>query len=131
MSISQTTFPSLSLIALIGWIMAYGPSSGGSDGYIDPRFKRVIWYLIASTKGGINRAKIIELISLHPANANQIALQLKIDYKTVLHHLRVLSENGLVITDKKDSYGATYFLTPLMEKNIATFKEIMDRIGKK
>jgi hypothetical protein len=37
----------------------------------------------------------------------------------------------LVITDNKNSYGATYFLTPLMEKNYASFKEIMVRIGKK
>lgn len=98
---------------------------------MDPRFKRILWYLIGSTKGGVNRAKIIDLINNHPANANQIASELTLDYKTVIHHLRVLSENGLVITDNKDSYGATYFLTPLMEKNYPSFKEIMVRIGKK
>ncbi len=104
------------------------PSSGG---YLDPRFKRVIWYMIGSTRGGANRAKIIDLINLHPANANQIASELTLDYKTVIHHLRVLSDNGLVITDNKESYGATYFLTPLMEKNYASFREILARIGKK
>lgn len=104
---------------------------GGSNGYIDPRFKRVLWYLIGSTKGGVNRAKIIDLINSHPANANQISSELKLDYKTVIHHLRVLSENGLIITDNKDSYGATYFLTPLMEKNYTSFREILVRIGKK
>ncbi len=108
---------------------AAGP--GGSNGYIDPRFKRVLWYLIGSTKGGINRAKIINFINSHPANANQIASKLKLDYKTVIHHLRVLSNNGLIITENKDSYGATYFLTPLMEKNYASFMEILARIGKK
>lgn len=104
---------------------------GGSGGYIDPRFKRILWYLIGSTKGGVNRAKIIDLINNHPANANQIASELILDYKTVVHHLRVLTENGLVITENKDSYGATYFLTPLMEKNYPSFKEILVRIGKK
>lgn len=106
------------------------PGSGG-EGYADPRFKRVLWYLIGSTKGGVNRAKILDLINTSPANANQIASELKLDYKTVVHHLKVLSENGLVITDNKDSYGATYFLTPLMEKNYSSFKEILVRIGKK
>ena len=105
------------------------PSS--SNGYIDPRFKRVLWYLIGSTKGGVNRAKIIDLINSHPANANQIASELQLDYKTVIHHLRVLSDNGLIVTDNKDSYGAIYFLTPLMEKNYASFREILVRIGKK
>jgi DNA-binding transcriptional ArsR family regulator len=105
--------------------------AGGAGGYIDPRFKRVLWYLIGSTKGGVNRAKILELINSRPANANQISGELSLDYKTVVHHLRVLSENGLVITENKDSYGATYFLTPLMEKNISPFREILARIGTK
>ena len=113
-----------------------GPSSNngndrGRGGYIDPRFKRLLWYLIASTRGGINRARILELISSHPANANKIAQELSLDYKTIIHHLDVLSKNGLVITDNEDTYGATYFLTPLMEKNYQLCKEIMDKIGKK
>lgn len=111
-------------------ILASG-GAGGSGGYVDPRFKRVLWYLIGSTKGGVNRAKIIDLINSHPANANQIASELKLDYKTVIHHLRVLAENGLIITDNKDTYGATYFLTPLMEKNYSSFQEILVKIGKK
>jgi len=103
-------------------------SSVGSNGYIDPRFKRVLWYLIGSTKGGVNRAKILEFVNARPANANQIATELKLDYKTVLHHLKVLSENSLIITDNKDSYGATYFLTPLMEKNYPSFQTILAKI---
>ena len=90
--------------------LVYGKDSssqGGSNGYFDPLFKRVLWYLIGSTKGGVNRAKIFEFINSRPANANRIATELKLDYKTVLHHLKVLSENGLIITDNKDSYGAT------------------------
>jgi DNA-binding transcriptional ArsR family regulator len=113
-------------------------SDSGNDGddrargsYFDPRFKRLLWYLIASTRGGINRARILELINSHPANAHQIAQELKLDYKTVVHHLDVLSQNGLIITDNKDTYGATYFLTPLMEKNYRSFIEILVKFGKK
>jgi DNA-binding transcriptional ArsR family regulator len=100
--------------------------------YVDPRFKRVLWYLIGSTKGGANRARILDFIKSNPANTNQIASELKLDYKTVTHHLKVLTENGLVITDNPQSYGATYFLTPLMEKNYESFdKQILAKIGKK
>jgi DNA-binding transcriptional ArsR family regulator len=123
-------FAGLTGLLRLPFILASG-GLGSSGGYVDPRFKRVLWYLIGSTKGGVNRAKIIDLINSHPANANQIALELKLDYKTVLHHLRVLTENGLIITDNKDTYGATYFLTPLMEKNYPSFQEILVRIGKK
>jgi predicted transcriptional regulator len=87
--------------------------------------------LIGSTKGGANRAKIIDLINSHPANANQIAQELTLDYKTVIHHLKALVDNGLIITENKETYGATYFLTPLMEKNYESFKEILVKIGKK
>src|SRR4051812_27923753 len=66
-------------------------------GYFDPRFKRLLWYLISSTRGGINRAKILDLISSRPSNPNQIGSELILDYKTIVHHLDVLSKNGLII----------------------------------
>jgi DNA-binding transcriptional ArsR family regulator len=103
-------------------------SPGASGGYIDPRFKRVLWYLIGSTKGGANRAKILKALSERAANPNQLSTVLKLDYKTVLHHLKVLSENGLVITDDKDKYAAAYFLTPLMENNYESFRAILEKI---
>ena len=98
---------------------------------VDPRFKRLLWSMIVSTRGGINRAKIINFLTESPSNANQVSVQLKLDYKTVIHHLNVLKKNSLIVTDNEESYGATHFISPLMEKNYPAFKEIMDRIGKK
>jgi DNA-binding transcriptional ArsR family regulator len=119
-------------VVLASWFSFLRASGqpGSAGGYIDPRFKRVLWYLIASSRGGANRAKIIDLVNSRPANANQIASELKLDYKTVLHHLKVLTENGLVVTENRESYGATYFLTPLMEKNYSSFQEILARVTK-
>ncbi|MEM2140547.1 MAG: winged helix-turn-helix domain-containing protein [Nitrososphaera sp.] len=117
------------LAGLIAWpFLRAAGQAGGAGGYLDPRFKRVLWYLIASSRGGANRAKIIDLVNSRPANANQIASELKLDYKTVLHHLKVLTENGLIITEDREAYGATYFLTPLMEKNYQSFQEILARV---
>jgi DNA-binding transcriptional ArsR family regulator len=113
-----------------GLIFSHSGDSSGIN-YQDPRFKRVLWYLIGSTKGGANRARIIDLLNSQPANANQIAQELNLDYKTVIHHLKALSNNGLIITENKESYGAAYFLSPLMEKNFESFKEILVKIGKK
>ncbi|MDR4491218.1 MAG: winged helix-turn-helix domain-containing protein [Candidatus Nitrosocosmicus sp.] len=106
-------------------------SNESRDKSIDPRFRRLVWYLIASTRGGINRAKIIDFLADNPSNANQLASQLKLDYKTIVHHLEVLKKNGLVVTENEDSYGATYFISPLIEKNYSAFREIMAQIGKK
>src|SRR5437660_410009 len=72
-----------------------GGGGGGNREYFDRRFKRLLWYLIDSTKGGYNRARILEFINLQPANANQIASELRLDYKTIIHHIAVLSKNGL------------------------------------
>ena len=99
--------------------------------YTDPRFGRVLWYLICSTRGGVNRLKILELISSNPSNANQIASQLRLDYKTVVHHLEVLTKNELLVTDNRGLYGAVYFLTPLLEKNYQLCKEIIAHSGQK
>jgi hypothetical protein len=44
--------------------------------------------------------------------------------------LNVLIKNGLIVTDDKGIYGATYFLTPLMEQNFQLFNEILEKIKK-
>jgi DNA-binding transcriptional ArsR family regulator len=98
---------------------------------IDPHFKRLLWYLIGSARGGINRAKIINFLNENPSNANQLSNQLKMDYKTIIHHLDVLKKNGLVVAENEESYGSTYFISPLLEKNYSVFEEIGDKIGKK
>ena len=76
------------------------------------------------------RAKIISLINEIPSNPNQISTTLDLNYKTVIHHLNVLIKNGLIITEDKEIYGSTYFLTPLMEQNFQLFKEILNKIKK-
>ncbi|MEK6988099.1 MAG: winged helix-turn-helix domain-containing protein, partial [Candidatus Thermoplasmatota archaeon] len=53
---------------------------------------RRLWYLIAGTRGGINRARILWSLRNRPHNANDLAEFLGLDYKTVRHHLDILRE---------------------------------------
>ncbi|MCW4030591.1 MAG: winged helix-turn-helix domain-containing protein [Candidatus Bathyarchaeota archaeon] len=92
--------------------------------------KYLLGWLIAGTRGGPTRAKIIESLKETPQNANQLATTLKMDYKTMRHHLEVLEKNK-IITSIGDRYGATYFLSQTMEDNYNLFEEIMMKIGKK
>jgi DNA-binding transcriptional ArsR family regulator len=92
--------------------------------------KYLLGWLIAGTRGGPTRAKIIEALKETPQNANQLATLLKMDYKTMRHHLEVLEKNK-IITSVGDRYGATYFLTQTMEDNFVLFEEIVKKIGKK
>jgi DNA-binding transcriptional ArsR family regulator len=92
--------------------------------------KYLLGWLIAGTRGGPTRAKMIEALKETPQNANQLATMLKMDYKTMRHHLEVLEKNKLIIS-VGDRYGATYFLSQTMEENYVLFEEIMKKIGKK
>jgi DNA-binding transcriptional ArsR family regulator len=78
--------------------------------------KYVLGWLIAGTRGGPTRAKIIKTLKETPQNANQLSVLLKMDYKTMRHHLKVLEKNRIV-TSVGDRYGATYFLSQTMEDN--------------
>ena len=92
--------------------------------------KYLLGWLIAGTRGGPTRAKIILALQETPQNANQLATLLKMDYKTMRHHLEVLEKNRMV-TSIGDRYGATYFLSQTLEDNYALFEEIVKKIGKR
>lgn len=84
---------------------------------------QVLWWLIAGSKGGINRARVIRLLHERPYNANQITQLLQLDYKTVRHHLEVMKKHQ-VISSMEEGYGAMYFLTEQMEAKYDEFMEI-------
>jgi DNA-binding transcriptional ArsR family regulator len=94
------------------------------------QLKYLLGWLIAGTRGGASRAQIIRTLNESPQNANQLATTLKLDYRTIRHHLDVLQKNG-VITSAGDRYGTTYFLSPVMEENYAVFEEILNKIWQK
>jgi DNA-binding transcriptional ArsR family regulator len=93
-------------------------------------FERLLWWVIAGTKGGPTRARMISLLREYPRNASQIADQLGLDYKTIRHHIEVLEENRLLVR-VGGKYAATYFLSSELESNYGVFKEILNRSRKK
>jgi DNA-binding transcriptional ArsR family regulator len=93
-------------------------------------FKYILGWLIAGTRGGVTRAKIIQTLKDTPQNANQLANLLGMDYRTIRHHLAVLEKNR-IITSAGEGYGITYFLSPAMEENYVLFEEILKKIWKK
>jgi len=87
----------------------------------------MLGWLIAGTRGGVTRARIIKALKEKPRNANQLAELLKMDYRTMRHHLEVLQKNRIIIS-AGDKYAVTYFLSPEMEENWALFEEILNKI---
>ena len=93
--------------------------------------KNLLWYLIAGTKGGETRGRIIKLLRKNPSNANRISEILNLDYKTVRHHLEVLEKNNVIVAINKGKYGSVYFLSEPFESNMGIFDEIWGQFGKK
>ncbi len=103
---------------------------GKNNSEVNHRFKMILWSIVAGTRGGPNRAKILNLIKETPLNANKIATILKLDHKTVIHHVVILAKNELIIREDKE-YSANYKLTSIMENNQNVLAEIMEKIGTK
>jgi DNA-binding transcriptional ArsR family regulator len=86
-----------------------------------------LWYVLTGTRGGRNRIRILQAVDERPRNANQLAEDLELDYKTVRHHLDVLVDNDIV--DKSgDDYGAVYLPTDRVRANWETVEEIFERV---
>jgi DNA-binding transcriptional ArsR family regulator len=92
--------------------------------------RRVIWWLIVGTKGGVNRARILRALRERPYNANQLSEVLGLDYKTIRHHLKVLQENKVII-EAGGGYGMVYFLSEGMEGEYEVFKDYLDKVWTK
>lgn len=90
--------------------------------------RKLLWWLIAGSTGGPNRAKIIMALHGRPYNANQLSEELNLNYKTIRHHIKILEENNVITTAGKHKYGEMYFLTDKMEENYDTFQEIWKEI---
>jgi DNA-binding transcriptional ArsR family regulator len=87
----------------------------------------VLWYVLTGTRGGQNRARILRALDERPRNANQLAEDLDLDYKTVRHHLDVLAENG-VVEDSGEDYGAVYSPTEATRDHWDTLEEILEKV---
>ncbi|MFB6105224.1 MAG: winged helix-turn-helix domain-containing protein [Halobacteriaceae archaeon] len=87
----------------------------------------VLWYVLASSRGGPTRARILRLLEERPRNANQIAETLDYDYTTVRHHLDVLTDNG-VVTTVGEGYGVVYVPTDRCRTHWDVVEEIIDEL---
>jgi predicted ArsR family transcriptional regulator len=87
----------------------------------------VLWYVMTGTRGGENRVRILRAIDERPRNANKLAEELELDYKTVRHHLDVLMENDIV-QNSGDDYGAVYLPTGQARDHWDTVEQIIEQV---
>lgn len=87
----------------------------------------VLWYVLASSRGGPTRVRILRALDDRPQNANQLATELDMDYTTIRHHLDVLMKNN-VVRRSGDDYAAVYLFTEQVESNWETVEEILETV---
>jgi DNA-binding transcriptional ArsR family regulator len=86
-----------------------------------------IWYVLTGTRGGPNRVRLLRALDERPRNANQLAEDLDLDYKTVRHHLDVLVDNDMV-RSTGDDYGAVYLPTERIQHHWETVEEVTAQV---
>ena len=86
-----------------------------------------MWYVFVGTRGGENRARLLQALDDQPRNPNQLADDLDLDYTTVRHHLDVLVEND-VLRNSGDEYGAIYLPTDRAQTNWEMVEEIIEQV---
>ena len=95
----------------------------------DPQARRLLWFVFAGSRGGLNRLRIISTLKDKPMNTNQLANELDLDYKAIQHHIHVLEKNNL-ISKEGEKYGVTFFVSTFLEVNMETFDEITNKLDK-
>jgi predicted transcriptional regulator len=94
----------------------------------DPELRRLLWFLLGGSRGGLNRARIIIRLKDKPSNQNQLAGDLGLQYKAIQHHVRVLVRNSLLL-GTGEKYGMTYSLSPWMESRFDIFLEVCKKLN--
>jgi DNA-binding transcriptional ArsR family regulator len=89
--------------------------------------EKALWYLLAGTRGGANRARIVRALDEQPRNANRLSEAVDLEYNTVRYHLEKLEDHDVVETGG-DDYGELYFLTDRFERHREAFEEITDQM---
>ncbi len=95
----------------------------------DPHAKRLLWFIFAGSRGGLNRLRIISTLKKQPKNTNQLANELGLDYKAIQHHINVLVKNNLLVKEG-EKYGITFFISTFLEVNMESFDEIAQKLDK-
>lgn len=96
----------------------------------DRQVRKLFLYLFTSTRGGFTRLRIIELLLQKPYNTHQMALELKLDYKAIQHHMQVLEKNNMV-SKVGEKYGAIFQISNFLEFNIRALDEAIQKLERK
>ena len=83
--------------------------------------------MFTGSRSGIRRIQIILQLKQKPLNRYQLSRVLKIEYKSVQQHIKILKKYDL-ISESEERYGKKYSISSLLESNIEIFNEIAQKM---
>lgn len=90
-------------------------------------FMRALQYSLIASRGGVMRARILQALLTKPQNPNELSLVLRVDYKTIIHHLDMLQKQNLLVKNGQ-GYGSTYTPT-LTTSQKEWFFHVVSKLG--
>lgn len=92
--------------------------------------KELLWTVFGRSRGGVTRLRMISAIRHRPLNTNQLANELGINYRAIMHHVGVLERNNLIKRDG-NRFGAKLLVSGLMEVHMELLEEILRHLQKR
>ena len=92
-----------------------------------PKIKQLFWDLFCKYNVTVSRTIIMKVVRKKQLNAYQISQEVSLDHKAVLHHLKILEKNNLVVKIGA-RYGGKYFPTLLFQHYDTLFDEILVKV---
>lgn len=89
---------------------------------------QVQWFVLAETRGGRDRARLVEELAERPRRVEQLADSLDLEEGALRDHLQVLAANDVLEASERGD-GTMYRLTPRARANGGVLDEIVEDVA--
>ncbi len=97
---------------------------------LDPYIVKHLSQIFTGMHGRYTRLKMILALAENPLNTLQLSKVLGYDFKSIKRNLEILEENHLIERVGK-GYGGMFFLSELMETNLPTLLQVIEKVDKR
>ena len=97
---------------------------------LDPYVVKLLSPIFTGMQGRYTRLKMILALAENPLNTLQLSKELGYDFKSIKRNLKILEENNLIERVGK-GYGGMFFLSELMQTNLPTLLEVIEKVDKR
>ncbi len=97
---------------------------------LDPYIVKHLSQVFTGMHGRYTRLKMILALAENPLNTLQLSKELGYDFKSIKRNLVILEENHLIERVGK-GYGGMFFLSELMETNLPTLLQVIEKVDKR